>query len=69
MTAGTAPASVALDPSTILTDLEGGRVRAAEPDPTSFDGWSDPARGQDRDPRLLRGPRRARLDGGSFDLP
>ncbi len=39
MTAGTAPASVALDPSTILTDLEGGRVRAAEPDPTSFDGW------------------------------
>src|SRR6187399_513735 len=39
MTAGTAPASVALDPSTILTDLEGGRVRAAEPDPTTFDGW------------------------------
>ena len=39
MTAGTAPASVAVDPSTILTDLEGGRVRAAEPDPTSIDGW------------------------------
>ena len=39
MTAETAPASVALDPSTILADLEGGRVRAAEPDPMSRDGW------------------------------
>ncbi len=39
MTAETAPASVVLDPSTILQDLEDGRVRAAEPDPTSPDGW------------------------------
>src|SRR6187397_719914 len=39
MTAETAPASVVLDPSTILVDLEDGRVRAAEPDPTAPDGW------------------------------
>src|SRR6476661_8034501 len=39
MTAETAPASVVLDPSTILGDLEDGRVRAAEPDPTAPDGW------------------------------
>ncbi len=39
MTTATAPASVALDPSTVLADLEDGRVRAAEPDPASLDGW------------------------------
>ena len=31
--------SFAIDPSTILRDLEAGRVRAAEPDPTAPDGW------------------------------
>ena len=39
MTAETAPAPGVLDPSTILGDLEDGRVRAAEPDPTAPDGW------------------------------
>lgn len=29
----------AVDPRRILDDLEAGRVRAAEPDPTSPDGW------------------------------
>jgi 2,3,4,5-tetrahydropyridine-2-carboxylate N-succinyltransferase len=28
-----------VDPSAILDDLEAGRVRAAEPDPTASDGW------------------------------
>jgi 2,3,4,5-tetrahydropyridine-2-carboxylate N-succinyltransferase len=32
-------ASVAIDPATVLDDLEAGRLRAAEPDPTSVDGW------------------------------
>ena len=31
--------SEAVDPRTILADLETGRVRAAEPDPTAPDGW------------------------------
>ncbi len=31
--------SVAIDPDTILDDLESGRVRAAEPDPGSPGGW------------------------------
>jgi 2,3,4,5-tetrahydropyridine-2,6-dicarboxylate N-succinyltransferase len=31
--------STAVDPRRILDDLEAGRVRAAEPDPTSPDGW------------------------------
>ena len=31
--------SVAVNPRTILDDLEAGRVRAAEPDPTAPDGW------------------------------
>jgi 2,3,4,5-tetrahydropyridine-2-carboxylate N-succinyltransferase len=30
---------VAIDPATVLDDLEAGRLRAAEPDPTSADGW------------------------------
>ncbi len=34
----TAP-SVAVDPATILDDLESGRIRAAEPDPSSPGGW------------------------------
>ena len=35
-----APAgATAIDPSTVLADLEAGRVRAAEPDPTAPDGW------------------------------
>jgi 2,3,4,5-tetrahydropyridine-2-carboxylate N-succinyltransferase len=29
----------AIDPATILADLEAGRVRAAEPDPNAPDGW------------------------------
>ena len=33
------PPSIAVDPRTILADLESGRVRAAEPDEDSFDGW------------------------------
>ncbi len=33
------PPSVAVDPTTILADLESGRVRAAEPDPDTADGW------------------------------
>jgi 2,3,4,5-tetrahydropyridine-2-carboxylate N-succinyltransferase len=33
------PPSVATDPDTILEDLEAGRVRAAEPDEHSPDGW------------------------------
>ena len=31
--------STAVDPHTILDELEAGRVRAAEPDPTAADGW------------------------------
>jgi len=50
-TAGTGPAagtagrathsgsSLAIDPRTVLDDLEAGRLRAAEPDPTAADGW------------------------------
>jgi 2,3,4,5-tetrahydropyridine-2-carboxylate N-succinyltransferase len=34
-----APTGAILDPSTILEDLETGRVRAAEPDPTAPNGW------------------------------
>ena len=34
-----APTGAVLDASTILEDLETGRVRAAEPDPTAPDGW------------------------------
>ena len=33
------PAARSFDPSTILDDLEDGRVRAAEPDPAAPDGW------------------------------
>jgi 2,3,4,5-tetrahydropyridine-2-carboxylate N-succinyltransferase len=33
------PPAPALDPATVLTDLEQGRIRAAEPDPTAPDGW------------------------------
>lgn len=33
------PPSAAVDPATILADLESGRVRAAEPDPAAADGW------------------------------
>jgi 2,3,4,5-tetrahydropyridine-2,6-dicarboxylate N-succinyltransferase len=29
----------AVDPTTILADLEAGRIRAAEPDPATPDGW------------------------------
>ena len=32
-------AAPSADPSTILADLEAGRLRAAEPDPSSPDGW------------------------------
>ena len=32
-------ADVAVDPRTILDDLEAGLVRAAEPDPSASDGW------------------------------
>ncbi len=31
--------STAVDPATILDDLEAGRIRAAEPDPTAPGGW------------------------------
>ena len=31
--------TAAIDPATILDDLETGRLRAAEPDPTAPDGW------------------------------
>jgi 2,3,4,5-tetrahydropyridine-2-carboxylate N-succinyltransferase len=31
--------SVAIDPRTVLDDLEAGSLRAAEPDPTANDGW------------------------------
>jgi 2,3,4,5-tetrahydropyridine-2-carboxylate N-succinyltransferase len=31
--------SAAIDPATVLADLEAGRLRAAEPDPTAPDGW------------------------------
>ena len=43
-------------PGTILDDLEAGRLRAAEPDPTAPGRLAGPARRQGRDPRLLRGP-------------
>ena len=33
------PRSVAVDPATILADLESGRIRAAEPDADATDGW------------------------------
>jgi 2,3,4,5-tetrahydropyridine-2-carboxylate N-succinyltransferase len=33
------PATVAIYPATILDDLEAGRLRAAEPDPTATEGW------------------------------
>lgn len=36
---GVARPTRGVDPSRILDDLEAGRVRAAEPDPTSPDGW------------------------------
>jgi 2,3,4,5-tetrahydropyridine-2-carboxylate N-succinyltransferase len=39
MTAETVLASAAIDPATLLADLEGGRLRAAEPDPSAADGW------------------------------
>jgi 2,3,4,5-tetrahydropyridine-2-carboxylate N-succinyltransferase len=32
-------ASPALDPATVIADLESGAVRAAEPDPSAPDGW------------------------------
>ena len=31
--------SAAIDPATVLADLEAGRLRAAEPDPTAPNGW------------------------------
>jgi 2,3,4,5-tetrahydropyridine-2-carboxylate N-succinyltransferase len=31
--------STAVDPATILDNLEAGRIRAAEPDPSAADGW------------------------------
>jgi 2,3,4,5-tetrahydropyridine-2-carboxylate N-succinyltransferase len=33
------PASAAVDPRTVLDDLEAGRIRAAEPDSAAPDGW------------------------------
>jgi 2,3,4,5-tetrahydropyridine-2-carboxylate N-succinyltransferase len=33
------PVSAVIDPATLITDLEAGRLRAAEPDPASPDGW------------------------------
>ena len=33
------PPSEAIDPSTVLDELETGRIRAAEPDPAAPDGW------------------------------
>ena len=36
---GSRPPSAAIDPATVLADLEAGRLRAAEPDPTAPDGW------------------------------
>ncbi len=35
----TRPPAIAIDPATILDDLEAGRVRAAEPDDDAPDGW------------------------------
>jgi 2,3,4,5-tetrahydropyridine-2-carboxylate N-succinyltransferase len=32
-------AFVAIDPATLIADLESGAVRAAEPDPSAADGW------------------------------
>jgi 2,3,4,5-tetrahydropyridine-2-carboxylate N-succinyltransferase len=37
--AASSPAAPAVEPARILDDLEAGRVRAAEPDPASPDGW------------------------------
>jgi 2,3,4,5-tetrahydropyridine-2-carboxylate N-succinyltransferase len=37
--ASSRPPAVAIDPGTVLDDLESGRIRAAEPDPSVFDGW------------------------------
>src|SRR5690242_21697664 len=34
-----AGSSSAIDPNTILDDLESGRIRAAEPDPSTPAGW------------------------------
>ncbi len=36
---GAASSSPAIDPATLLADLERGRLRAAEPDPTAPSGW------------------------------
>ncbi len=36
---GPAAPSAAIDPDTILDDLESGHIRAAEPDPSSPSGW------------------------------
>jgi 2,3,4,5-tetrahydropyridine-2-carboxylate N-succinyltransferase len=33
------PSTPAIEPATVLDDLEQGRIRAAEPDPTAPDGW------------------------------
>lgn len=33
------PPIEAVDPATVLTDLESGRIRAAEPDPRAPEGW------------------------------
>ncbi len=34
-----APTPAPIDPSTLLDDLEAGRLRSAEPDPTAPEGW------------------------------
>ncbi len=38
-TMDTRPPSIAIDPRTVLDNLEAGRIRAAEPDPGAPDGW------------------------------
>ena len=59
--------STAVDPETILDDLEAGRIRAAEPDPTAPSRMARSAGRQGGDPRPLRRPNGARLDGRAAD--
>ena len=61
--------ATAVDPATILDDLEAGRVRAAEPDPSAPGGWR--VRPDVKAAILARfaGSDRARLDGRAADVP
>ena len=68
-TARSGRSSVAIDPATILADLEAGRRPGGRTRPDGPRRLASPARGQDRDPGLLRRPDDRRLDGRAADVP